>query len=275
MSMKLDTEETNLFFDLTWALQFYVNSKKEIVAGIRTVEEYLELPQEEKCLVRSALYDSPKLIDDYVFENPDKLDENKLTIVEQWKNYIRGDFYIERYLKNYAVFIGGNNKVYGVLALHQGFDEMFPSNYLPMYIKTVLLPFKDKIIYDGLMQTYSIRFGGGVKRSIKETYMKAKQNDKIIIIFGKGKKTNINRIAKSKTKDLSKDIEQLKLVAKKLKGGGDQPVINGPVFSLLKASIELADQATVNSSDIDTLEKELRKIERATSKIKTILYRIE
>ena len=63
---------------------------------------------------------------------------------------------------------------------------MFPRSYLPVYIKTVLLPFKDKIIYDGLMQTYNIHFGGGIKRSLKETYMKAKQNGKIITSLGEG-----------------------------------------------------------------------------------------
>lgn len=273
--MKLNTEEANLFFELTWSLQFYVNQKKKIVPSVHTVNDYSELPQEEKFLVRSVLYESPEIIDDYVIENPDKLNEDKLIIVNQWKNFIKGDFYIERYLKNYAIFIGGENKVYGVVSLHQGFDEIFPSNYLPMYVKAILLPFKDKIVYDGLMQSYNMYFGGGIKRSIKETYMRAKQNDNVIFVIGKGQKARNNKTANSKSIDWSKDLEQMKSIAKKFKGGVDQPAINGPIFGLLKASIALANQAVVNSTDIDSLEQELRKVERATNKAKTVLYRCE
>jgi len=274
--MKLNAEEAELFFELAWAVQFYVNTQKTVIADLRSIKEFIELPQEQKQLVRDALYDFPELIDDYVSENPDKLDEGKLRIVKRWKSHVRGDFYIERYLKKYAVFIGGNNNVYGVLALHRRFDDMFPKNYLPTYIKTVLLPFRDKIVYDGFMQVYSISFGGGVKRSLKDTYMKAKQNEKIITTLN-GERTSGNKIAKPKVKhrDWSKELERITSVAKTLKGGVDQPVINGPVFSLLKSSIELANQAIVNSSDIDTLRKELRKVETAKRKVETILNRIE
>lgn len=276
-SMKITKEEADLFFELTLALQFYTNNNKEIIPGIRTVEEYLELPQQEKLMVRNALYDSPGLIDDYISENPDDFDEEKLSIMLQWKNCIRGDFQIERYLKNHAIFIDDKNNVYGVLALHQGFDELFPKQYLPLYVKAALLPFKGKIVYDGLIQAYNIRFGGGMKRSLKEAYMRAKQNKRIITTFNKEKESNRKIIINTKTqqKDWSKELNQLKIIAKNLKGGADQPMINGPIFSLLKASIELANQAVVDSSDVDILTKELRKVERAASKVETILYRTE
>ena len=271
--MKLNREDAELFFELSWALQFFVNRKKELISGVNSIEEYIELSQEKKLLVRESLYESPKLIDSYVSENPDNFDKEKLYIIKQWKNFIKSDFHIERYLKNYAVFISGNNAVYGVLALHQGFDEIFPKNYLPRLVKAVLLPFKNNIVYDGLMQSYNIHFGGGIKRSLKETYMRAKQNEKIIT------NKNIDKNEKSEKnvqeKDWSKELEQLTVIAKKLKGGVDQPVINSPVFSLVKTSIEFANQSVVNSSDINELIKELRKIKKATSKIETILYRME
>lgn len=275
--MKLNTKESELFFELTLALQLYVNIKKEIIADVHSIDAYLELPEEEKHLVRESMYDSPELIDAYISENPDKFDNEKLKIIKEWKNCVRGDFYIERYLKDYAIFIDRNNNAYGVLALHQGFNEIFPKNYLPIFIKTVLLPFKGKIIYDGLMRTYNIHFGGGIKRSLKETYMKARQNEKIIKTLGKDEISNSNKPAKSKVQqnDWSKEMAQLGLIAKKLKGGANQPVINSSVFNLIKASIELANQAVVNSSDVDTLIKELRKVKRAANKFETILFRME
>lgn len=274
--MKLSTEEAELFFELTWALQFFVNRKRKIIPDIHSVEEYKGLPQEEMIMVREALYDSPHLIDVYVAENPDNFDNEKLDIIKEWGNFIYDDFHIERYLKNYAAFIGANGNVYAVLALHQGFDEMFPKKFLPRYVKAVLLPFKGRVIYDGIMQSYNVHFGGGIKRSLKESYLRAKQNEKIIHTLGEDHKTD-NKTVKSpvRAKDCSKELEQLSVIAKKLKGGAGQPVINSSVYSLVKASIQLAEHTLLDPSDVYALMKEVRRVERATAKIENILHRIE
>ena len=39
----------------------------------------------------------------------------------------------------------------------------------------MLLPFKDKIIYDGLLGRYNIFFGGGTRRRLQESYGVAKE----------------------------------------------------------------------------------------------------
>jgi hypothetical protein len=38
-----------------------------------------------------------------------------------------------------------------------------------------LLPFRDKIVYDGLISSFRISFGGGMRRSFKESYEAAKK----------------------------------------------------------------------------------------------------
>jgi len=273
--MKLMTEEAELFFDLMWSLQFFINTELKIFTKIKTRKEYAALPQKDKQVVREKIYEQPELIDKYVASNPDRLNDNHLSIIKQWKNFIKGDFYIERYLKNHAIFIGDNN-VYGVLGLHDAFDHLFPSNYLPIYVKTILLPFQGRIVYDGLMQVYQVSFGGGIKRSLSETYMQAKQNNKIITTLEKTRvKIESKAFVEVEQENIwTNEIEQLKSLSKKLKGGDGQPAINSPVFSLVKASIALADKALVDPSDIDTLAKELQKVERAVRKVENTLDRM-
>ena len=62
---------------------------------------------------------------------------------------------------------------YGVLALSQPFEELI-GPYLPVLTQTVLLPFKDVIVYDGLMSSYRISFGPGIRRSLNESFKEAK-----------------------------------------------------------------------------------------------------
>lgn len=83
------------------------------------MEKYVECSMETKMEVRAALYSNIIIIDTYIEENPQK-----------WKKFVQGDFHIERYLKRCAMFIE-NDTVYGVLGLHESFDEMIPQYRLP------------------------------------------------------------------------------------------------------------------------------------------------
>lgn len=274
--MKLTSEESNLFFELMHALQFYANTKFDIIKNINSLEEFKDIELDEKITVRNSIYDKPDIINEYIDKNPFNLSLEQLDIVEGWKEAIAGEFYIERYLKNHAIFIK-DEKVYGVLSLYDSFDDIFPKSYLPVYVKTVLLPFKGKLIYDGLMQSYNIHFGGGIKRRIKESYMRAKQNNRIIFSLGEANVliNNDKPVTTTQHVDWSKEIKQLMVTSKKLKGGAAQPIINGQIFSLLRASVELANLAIRENADVDVLIKELGKVERSVNKIEKTLYRYE
>ena len=177
--MKLSEKEANLFFELIWSLQYFVNSKLKIHPEITDVNDYSACDTEQKVEVRQALYEHIEIIDDFIEVNPQHFSKENLSIILSWKNYIGGNFYIERFLKKHAVFIQ-EEKVYGVLGLQQRVDELVHRPSLPLYVNAILLPFKGKIIYDGLLGHHNIYFGGGLKCSLKEIYMRAKQNNRII-----------------------------------------------------------------------------------------------
>jgi hypothetical protein len=63
---------------------------------------------------------------------------------------------------------------YGVLPLFDPFEVVL-GPYLPRMIKTTLLPFHDRIVYDGVISGYNITFGPGIRRSLNESYRKAKE----------------------------------------------------------------------------------------------------
>jgi hypothetical protein len=93
--MKLSKQDANLFFDLMWALQYFVNQKLKILSGVKNLDDYIDCSTEEKNEVRKALYADTKLIDSFVQENPQNFSEKKLSMISNWKNFIEGDFHIE------------------------------------------------------------------------------------------------------------------------------------------------------------------------------------
>ena len=70
--------------------------------------------------------------------------------------------------------------VYQVSGITSELAESIPEFALPVMIETTLLPFMGRIIYDGVMGTFSIHFGGGIKRELKERYMEAKKRGRIV-----------------------------------------------------------------------------------------------
>lgn len=271
--MKLSEPDTKLFFELMWALQFYVNQKLKI-HDVKRIDDYADSTAGQKATVREALYSNIELIDSFVQENPQNCSTANLAIISAWKQFIRGSFFIERLLKKYAVFIQEKN-VYGVLGLSQSIDQLIDPTDMPVYVDAVLLPFKGKIIYDGLMGFQNIYFGGGIRRSLKETYMRAKQNNQIIDNLEKPNAAHQKKSTPRSLKNWMPELEELAKRAKALKGSLDHPAIYTPAFSLVKASIEFAQIAASDETDQEGLYKALNKVRRAYKKSSTVLHREE
>ena len=116
--MKLSDQDAYLFFELMFPLQVFVNQRLNIIPDITTLEEYLPSSMEQKLAVRDALYENTSLIDDFIKQNPNRFPPDHLAVIVKWKQFVAGEFFIERLLKKYAIFIGSNDKVYGVFAIN-------------------------------------------------------------------------------------------------------------------------------------------------------------
>lgn len=180
--MHLSPEDAAVFYQLMFALQFYVSQQLALQPAATTLAAYRELDQQAKLVVRDALYAHPALIDQFVGENPAQLPQTELAIVAQWKNFVAGDFYVERYLPDASIWIACEPPatVYRVQGITQSIEAMIDRRDLPLRVNSVLLPFKGQIIYDGLLSTYKVLFGGGVKSSLRAEYIAAEQSGCIV-----------------------------------------------------------------------------------------------
>lgn len=271
--MKLSESDAATFFELLWALQFYANQTLKLLPEVETLEQYIEnTTTEDKVKVRAAVYDNSELIDGFLQANPQGFSEDKLAIVHDWKQFISGDFYIERMLKKHTIFISSDDRVYGVLGLQSDFDEMFHPSQLPLLVKAVLLPFQDKLVYDGLMQSYNIYFGSGISGRLKETYLAAKQRGEIIESLTGSIVQSPDSAPEKPFKDWTPELAELAAKASKLRGGSGQPAIYSPVFSLIKASLELGQAAVAQPDDEQQMWKLVGKVEQALRKVERSIY---
>lgn len=178
--MKLKDEDVKLFYKLHSALLFYTNQKAKLIKDISTVEELRCLPIESLSNIMDSLCDNTGLIDSFVKDNPFDFSLEELEIVQSWKNMIKGKFFVVRYLKKYAVFHEADSSyAFGVVAITNEFEGILGVQ-LPIFVETILLPFKGRIIYSAFIKSNRITFGSGIRQSISDSYQKAKAEYGII-----------------------------------------------------------------------------------------------
>ena len=272
--MQLSKKDLELYFELMWSLLFFVNQQLKLYPAIKKVKYMEYADMEERVALRDALYENIGFVDSFIKQNPYNFSEEKLLIIAGWKNVIGGEFFVERFLKNFTVFIQ-DETVYAVLGLRKPLSEIIPRSRLPLYINTYLLPFKGKIVYDGVYGSGNFYFGGGIKEDLRETYMRAKQNQRIIHSLEPAQKTAKKKKAAKTTKNWKPELKALVNKSKKLRSTADSPAIYSPGFSLAKASIQFAELAVTDPDDVDGLYAILQKAQRSLNKAMTVLNRTE
>lgn len=160
---------------------FYVNQQLNVIdRKLYTPEVYSHLPPETRLKVHRALLEHIDLIDNFTSENPFRLGNEDQEVIRSWKHFVAGRFYVFRYHRSHAVFLSSTEPAiaYGVVPLLDPFETVI-GRQLPRMVENDLLPFKDKIVYDGLITEYSMSFGAGLKRRLNDDYMDAKERQGI------------------------------------------------------------------------------------------------
>jgi hypothetical protein len=271
--MNLSREDADLFFRLMWELQFYVNRRLNILPGIGSAQAYKTVGTNDKLKVREALYKHAELLDEFVSENPAHLPEDEVQIVQSWKRRVAGDFFILRHLKRCTIFLSSGEppKVYGVLGLYDSLDYVLRDHPLPVLVSAVLLPLKGRIIYDGMLTSRNIIFGGGIRGDLNETYQAARQNGAIIESLESGAESARKPKPHKPTRDWTPMLDAVVEMTEQLKQG--ENVIQGRAFSIVKASARLAQVAAHNPNNLDEIAQHAKSVHRALGQLDTAFRR--
>jgi hypothetical protein len=178
--MTLNNAEYKAYISAHLDILYYVGKKKGIIPSSTTFEDFMKIDFRQKAQCRDLFLEDENLLEDYLSENEGQLTSEAVEILLGFKQKISSSFVIYKCYAKHAIFIDTQtNKFYAVLGLSSRFDEMFHT--FPVYIDATLIPFKDKIIYDGFLKGGGITFGSNMRASMKEDYMTAKKKGQIIM----------------------------------------------------------------------------------------------
>ncbi len=177
--MTLSHEDGQLYYRLWLPLLDFVNRKYRVNRKLKGIATAKELDPVDVKEIANKLWSEVTIIDEYLNENVDLPDDYR-EIVRSWKRRIRGKFMMERHLKKGTIFISlENEEVYQVSGIISSWEEMFYGAPMPLMLEATFMPFRDVIISDGLVMSYNVLVGGGMKQLFKDVYMTAKKNGRI------------------------------------------------------------------------------------------------
>ncbi len=186
--MNLNEQEYQQFLDANHSLILYAGkSKKLLNQSLNLTDFRIKITKELAVNCADAFYENPNMLVSFLKENPDQLSPDSLAVAKEFKHFVKGSFFVYKYLKDYTIFIK-DEKLYGVYGLSDPFYHFF-GKHLPTYVDTVLLPYKDKITFYGILKGGSIRLGSGYKRSLNQVYKEAKAKYGIITSLPHGGNT--------------------------------------------------------------------------------------
>ena len=177
--MTLSENEYKEYLNTHLDVLYFSGRQKSIFPASTDFKKFLNLDLQIKFRCREALLENNDIVDEYIASNFDHLSNAQVEILAGFRKKIRSNFVILKCLKSHAIFIDTeNNNFYAVNALRDPFDCFFET--FPVSITTTLIPFKDKIIYDGFFQSQGIYYGRNLTREMNEMYKTAKRSKKII-----------------------------------------------------------------------------------------------
>ena len=171
--MHLEPKENARFFKLWLGLCVFYNNKHKVTKSLiaRTGDR---IDTDAVATVAHELWDHMDIIDEFIDAKND-LSGTDIKILRKWKSkYVRGPFAVLRHTKHYSVFLDNNEStLYGVIGISDPISSQVPENLLPLVLDTILLPYGNRIIYDGIVHIYPEHLPSpGLKNKLEGLYTK-------------------------------------------------------------------------------------------------------
>jgi hypothetical protein len=170
--MTLAEEDAAMFYRAWGALLTWVNDRRKIVPPFPLPTPERPIDPRSATQIRDVVWAEDALREGFLADRAAGLGAAERDLIASWKHRVRGSFVILKHMQKHSIFM--SDAVYGVHGIYTPLEVMFPR--VPMFVQAVLIPFRDVIIKDGLLQAppMQISYGGGIRRMFKEQYSSAR-----------------------------------------------------------------------------------------------------
>jgi len=176
--MRLSNRDAKEFYEIWFRLLRTVNENHNISPTL-TEFVYGEVDILEESKIRDYIWTRPEAIDEVIADYEKAgFNERELSVLEAWRNkYAYSEFILVEHRSNHTIFMNtkDDNRLYAVHGIFDSLKKIYPARLVPMTMKTALIPFKNKIIYDGIFSDISTDEHETPHEMLHQTYREAKK----------------------------------------------------------------------------------------------------
>jgi len=176
--MRLKDNSERRFFRIINALATYVNDTR----GVSGYPFDPNAPGKEydrnMHAILESLWDDRSIIDQFIAENPARLNQADLTAVADWKYAAKGIFFLVKFESGYAHFMI-DGMIYEVMGLSREISDMISEHDLPKSVAMTLLPYDGGIVYDTQIAEMQVTYMPRAAEVLNNDYESAKARGNI------------------------------------------------------------------------------------------------
>ncbi len=165
----LSQRDAKLFYKIYFALLEFTNNKYKINPNIKLYKKTGISPYLINDIIEKFWEKKEQIVMEFCIANPYKFNKEELKIISKFKNGKRSMFIIARYELEYTALIE-KDRIYMVKGLNDNIDNIISYTDLPYVVMTAIIPFKNVLVYDGILQGTNIRMGNDFYNMIEREY---------------------------------------------------------------------------------------------------------
>lgn len=168
----LSRTDAKLFYKIYFGLLDFTNNKYKINTKLKIYNKLGLNPYELKDIVEKFWENKDAIVLEFCMANPYKFNKEELSITSEFKKGFRDLVIIAKYEKEYTAVMN-RNKTYMIKGLNDNIDNIISYQNLPQTVMTSIIPFKNVLIYDGLLMELGIKMGTNFEKVIEKEYSKS------------------------------------------------------------------------------------------------------
>ena len=181
--MTLSEQDAKKFFEIALPLLLWMkkrNAKSKAVSKQTWKNKHFDAREARN--IWNAIWEQPELLERYVKQKGDALPEETKRVLSDWRgNFIPGPFIVTQYLDEGAVFISvRDGRVYLVSGITSPIEESLAAKDLPCQVKTSLIPFQGRVIYDSILEAEPGVIVSTAAQMLNQAYQDAKRDGNLI-----------------------------------------------------------------------------------------------
>lgn len=168
----LSKKDAKLFYKIYFALIEFTNNKYNIKPKFKLYKKTGINPYDITEIIDTFWKNKETVVLEFCLSNPYKFNTEELKITSEFKKGIYDLFIICKFYEEYTALMNETN-TYMIKGINDNLDNIISYKDLPIPTFTAVIPFKNVLIYDGILRNMPINFGNSFGKTMENELEKS------------------------------------------------------------------------------------------------------